>query len=57
MPYDMAQLVDVFFNGRPATKPPTVTIEELIKRGTSHVLVNCQLYRVEATEVEPQRKA
>lgn len=49
---DLAKLADVFFNGRPAKAAPRVSIEQLIKRGTSHVLVDGKVYRVVVTETE-----
>lgn len=61
---DIAELVDVFFNGRPArgyrpvrpgregSIPGQVTIEELVRRKSSVVRVGTKLYRVEVKEVE-----
>lgn len=47
------EIFDVFFNGRPARDAkPAVTIEELIRRGTSHVLVDGTIYRIEVTKAE-----
>ena len=51
----LAKLADVFFNGRPATpepEKPKVTVEELVKRGTSVVRVGGKLYRFRVKEVE-----
>lgn len=42
-----------FFDGFPAQQPNSkVTIEELVRRGTSHVRVNDRIYRVQVTEIE-----
>lgn len=49
------RLADTFFNGRPATSPqktPSVTIEELVRRGVSQVRLNGRIYRVQVTEIE-----
>lgn len=49
----LSKVLDVFFNGRPAgQKKGAVTIEELIRRGSSVVLVDGVLYRVEVTKAE-----
>ena len=52
--YDgIAKVVDVFFNRRAAELPKSkVTIEELVRRGTSLVRVGKKLYRVKCREVE-----
>lgn len=52
-PFDgLAKLTDVFFNGRPsdAPKKAAVSIDQIIKRGVSHVAYNGKIYRIEATE-------
>lgn len=54
--YGMARLVDVFFNGRAAAQPTSVTIRELIRRGVSHVKVDGKVYRIEAREMEVKPK-
>jgi hypothetical protein len=48
-----ATLADVFFNGRPAKQvaAPNVTVQELIRRKTSHILLEGKLYRVEVREI------
>ena len=58
---NFARLADLFFNGRgaptvsPEEKPPTVTIDELVRRKTSLVRFAGKLYRVRVTEVEEIR--
>jgi hypothetical protein len=55
MPPDnwLAEILDVFFNGRPAAKAaaPKVTVQELVRRKTSHILLEGKLYRIEVREV------
>lgn len=46
------KMADIFFNGKPAEAKSKVTIEELVKRGSSVVRVGKKLYRVECKEVE-----
>lgn len=57
VPPGFTKLVDVLFNGRPAadTAASQVTIQELVRRGTSVVRVGGKLYRVRCTEVEITR--
>jgi hypothetical protein len=58
MDWPDTKAIDNFFKGfLPATPaPPKVTIEEIIRRGTSLVLVDGKLYRIEANEVEVQKR-
>jgi hypothetical protein len=53
-----SRFVDVLCNGRPATPAakPKVTIEEIVRRGVSHVLLNGKLYRIEAREIEATKE-
>jgi hypothetical protein len=49
---EMAELFDVFFNGRPASKrKDSVTVADLIKRGKGHVMVGGKIYRFELKDV------
>jgi hypothetical protein len=49
----LAELSDVFFNGRRARKAaaPKVTVQELVRRKTSHILLEGKLYRIEVREI------
>lgn len=53
-----AEILDTFFNGRPAPKPAkeTVTLTAIIARGKSHVRIAGKLYRIEVTEIEEKGK-
>jgi len=55
-----AEILDTFFNGRPAPKPTppkgAVTLAEIIARRKSHVRFGGKLYRIEVTEVEEKGK-
>jgi uncharacterized Zn-binding protein involved in type VI secretion len=55
----LAKVMDVFFNGRPASTPGPArefpckrTLREMISRGVAHVRVDGKLYRVECKEVK-----
>lgn len=55
---DLGKIADVFFNGRrfeggaDESRRSTVTIQELVARGTSVVRVGKKLYRITCKEVE-----
>jgi hypothetical protein len=53
----LAEILDVFFNGRPArtTAVPKVTVQELVRRKTSHILLEGKLYRIEVREVSTSK--
>jgi len=55
----LVELVDVFFNGRPASKEPpkpSVNWPELIRRKDSVVMVGGKLYHVSVTPAKVESK-
>jgi hypothetical protein len=56
----VTEIIDTFFNGRPAPEgrgreqSVSVTIRELVRRGISVVRVEGKLYRVTAEEIDPR---
>jgi hypothetical protein len=53
----IAQTMDVFFNkrrapGMPQDERKTITVHDLIARGTSHVRVGGKTYKIAVTEVQ-----
>lgn len=53
----LSKIVDVLFNGRSATpeRRSTVTLENLVERKVSMVLLNGKLYRVQVDEVDAKK--
>jgi hypothetical protein len=57
---ELTEVIDVFFNGRPAHKvdgKQEVDWQRLIDKGVSHVRIGGKkgkVYRVEVTEVKPK---
>lgn len=50
---ELAEMMDVFFNGRPAHKPPVrtrLTVIDLIERNISRVKYNGKIYRITVKE-------
>lgn len=55
---ELTEMMDVFFNGRPARKPPVktrLTVVDLIERDISRVRYNGKIYRVTIKEEENQQ--
>lgn len=53
----IAQTMDVFFNkrrapGMPPDAPKTITVHDLIARGSSHVRVQGKTYKITVTEID-----
>lgn len=50
----MAECIDTFFNGRPATKtePTGVTMQYLVTKGTAYVRYRGKVYKIVVTEHE-----
>lgn len=51
----VSKIIDVLFNGRPAQPErtrPTVTIDEMVKRGKSCILWKGKLYRVTFEQID-----